>query len=137
MTFSSVEGEFDQINNLQSFTEDLGVYYDGVKMCSTVLAKYIFDKWKLALPIFKYKRALREKASTQFERSLKEKVFEGWSNRMNIKKKERQLIIFGREFFDECVLKRAFGILLEYKEKRKNINQLKSIGNELHTIRVT
>jgi hypothetical protein len=58
-------------------------------MCSTVFAKYIFDKWKLTLPKLKYKRSLREKATNCYQRSLKERVFDGWSNRMNIKKKER------------------------------------------------
>ena len=74
---------------MQSFTEDLGIYYEGVKMCSTVLAKYIFDKWKLTLPKLKRKREMHEKAYQFLETSLKEKAFDGWSNRMNIKKKER------------------------------------------------
>lgn len=113
------------------------MYYEGVKLCSTVMAKYVFDKWRLVIPRLQEKRAKFEKAYNFHERTLKEKVIDGWSNRVNIKVKERQLINFGREFFDECLLKRCFKIILEYKNRRKNIKQLKSIGDELKLIRLT
>lgn len=37
----------------QSYSSDLGAYYQGVRLCPTVLAKYVFEKWKLTLGAIK------------------------------------------------------------------------------------
>ena len=46
----SFNGSSIQGLDLQSYTEDLGVYYTGVQVCHTTLAKYVFDKWRMSLP---------------------------------------------------------------------------------------
>ena len=62
---------------------------------------------------------------------------DGWRDRKELKKKEREIILVGKEFFDECLVKKAFGVLKSYKEKRQSKKQLQSIGSELHQIKQT
>jgi hypothetical protein len=107
----------------------------GVKMCQTVLAKYVVEKWKLSLPELRMRRRMKEQADKLFIGASLQKVFCNWRHATSIKSKKRALLDYGREYYSENLLKNAMEVLAEYKQKRHSKHQLSSVGQELLNIK--
>eukprot|EP00356_Strombidium_inclinatum_P001785 CAMPEP_0170511226 /NCGR_PEP_ID=MMETSP0208-20121228/66187_1 /TAXON_ID=197538 /ORGANISM="Strombidium inclinatum, Strain S3" /LENGTH=375 /DNA_ID=CAMNT_0010794751 /DNA_START=6273 /DNA_END=7397 /DNA_ORIENTATION=+ len=107
----------------------------GARVCQTVLAKYVFDKWRLLLRQMKEKRRKRIVASLFLSRTLQAKALKSWSDRTKYKAKKREILMAGDELYHEQLMKRALRVLLEYGEVRKNKRQLTGIGSEFRQIK--
>lgn len=106
-----------------------------VKLCATVLAKYVIEKWKLAVPIMKIQNQKRTLAIEHNLSRLQYQAFQSWRHLSSVKNKKRALLDYGREFYQENLLKHAMEALIEYKNKRQNKEILKNIAHELQSIK--
>ena len=106
-----------------------------MRLCPTVLAKYVFEKWKLNLIVIRQRNRHNQSAREQLSFTTLSKTFTAWKTRASIRAKEKRLLEHGREFYNEVLQKKAFEVLLDYMHKRHNIRQLNAIGDELRSIR--
>ena len=66
---------------------DDGAVEQSARIRPPVLAKYVFDKWKLTLPILKRRNQMDMFAKSRSQQVLKSKVFAGWRDRAQERQK--------------------------------------------------